>query len=121
MRHPLIVLSFALTMALALAGCNDTTSPPAGGGGTTHTITIQNFAFVAAGGSSTLTIPAGDKVQWKNLDSASHTATSDNGNTINTSTLVQNATSNAVTFSGAGTFTYHCAFHSSMMGTVIVQ
>lgn len=121
MRHRLILAPFALAAALALTGCNSKTVEPPPGGGVTHTITIQNFAFVTATGGSTLTIPAGDKVQWKNLDSASHTATSDNGNFINTGTLAQNATSTAVTFTGAATFTYHCAFHTNMLGTIIVQ
>lgn len=121
MRLHLVLVPFALAAGLALAGCNSkTTEPPAGGGGgggTTHTVTIQNFAF----SPSTLTIPAGDKVNWINMDSSAHTATSDNGNAINTGSLSNGATSTAVTFSGAGTFTYHCAFHPSMTGTIVVQ
>ena len=125
MRDRSTILVLAVAASLALAGCGKKTTeppPPGGGGtgggtGTTHTVNIQNFAFNQA----TLTIPAGDKVQWKNLDSSAHTATSDNGGAINTGSLSQNATSTAVTFSGAGTFTYHCAFHASMLGTIVVQ
>ncbi len=119
MRSRFVLAAVALGATLAVAGCKDSpTQPPAGGGsGTTHTVTIQNFAFSPA----TLTIAAGDKVVWTNRDTSPHTATSDTGNGINTGSLSKDQSSTAVTFSGAGTFTYHCAFHSGMTATIVVK
>ena len=117
MQHRIALAAIALTFVLAAAGCNSKITQPPGGGGATHTVTMHDNSF----NSASLTIPAGDKVNWTNGGGTAHTATSDNGNFINTGTLAPGATSNSVTFSGAGTFTYHCSFHAGMTGTIIVQ
>jgi plastocyanin len=77
-------------------------------------VTIQNFAF----NPSPLTVPVGSTVTWTNGDSTAHTTTSDNG-TWDSGALSQGA-SFSFTFSQAGTYTYHCAIHPYMSGTIIV-
>lgn len=81
-------------------------------------VQIQNFAF----GPDTVTIPVGTTVVWTNQDSASHTTSSDAASAVswNSGSLNQGQ-SFSFTFSTAGTFTYHCAIHPFMTGTVIVQ
>ncbi len=81
-------------------------------------VTIQGFAF----SPNSVTINVGDTVRWTNNDGATHTATSDPGapvafNTGNLTTGQQGS----ITFNTPGTYNYHCAIHSSMMATLIVQ
>lgn len=80
-----------------------------------NSVSIQNFAFSPA----TLTIKAGDKVSWTNQDSAGHSATADDSS-FDTGVLAQGQ-SGSITFSKAGTYTYHCSVHPMMKGTIIVQ
>jgi plastocyanin len=65
-------------------------------------------------------ITVGSTVTWTNTTTPTHTATSDTG-AWNTGNIASGATSRAVSFPTAGTFSYHCAIHPSMMGSVIVS
>jgi plastocyanin len=80
-----------------------------------NAVTIQNFAYSPA----TITVKVGDKITWTNQDSIGHSATADNGS-FDTGVL-QQGQSGSITFSKAGTFTYHCSVHPNMKATVIVQ
>lgn len=88
---------------------------PIAGSPRSHEVAIQNFAF----SEKSITIMKGDSIIWTNKDSASHTVTGDN-NGPSSSTLKTNEMY-SFTFNTAGTFTYHCAFHPSMKGTVLVE
>jgi hypothetical protein len=77
-------------------------------------VTIQSFAFHP----QTITIGAGDTVTWTNRDDAAHTATG-TGGSFDTGTL-QRGQSGSHTFTSAGRFSYICAIHPSMTGTVVV-
>jgi plastocyanin len=65
-------------------------------------------------------ITAGSTVTWTNATAPTHTSTSNTG-AWNTGNIAPGTTSSAVTFPTAGTFTYHCAIHPSMTGSVIVS
>lgn len=82
----------------------------------TYSVEIKNFAFAP----STLNVKVGDTVTWTNMDSASHTVTSDSGGELASSSLSRGGTYSH-TFTQAGTFEYHCSFHSGMSGKVIVE
>ncbi|MBW3668981.1 MAG: cupredoxin domain-containing protein [Actinobacteria bacterium] len=88
-----------------------TTAPPAG---PTAAITIQNFAF----SPPVLNVTAGTTVTATNRDSAPHSWTADDGS-WDSGTLGQNA-SFSHRFGRSGTFSYYCAIHPSMKGTVNV-
>lgn len=81
-------------------------------------VTIQNFAFAP----QTLTISVGTSVTWTNLDAAPHTSTSDPNSAVswNSGSLGTNG-SYSFTFTQTGTFTYHCAIHPFMQGSIVVQ
>jgi plastocyanin len=79
-------------------------------------VTIAGFAY----SPSTLTVSRGTTVTWTNNDSAPHTVTSDGSGPLNSSTLGRGA-SYSFTFTSAGTFSYHCAVHPSMHGTIVVK
>jgi plastocyanin len=67
-----------------------------------------------------VTIRAGQYVTWRNADAVAHTATADTPS-WDTGNILPGQTSGAVYFSTAGTFTYHCAIHLGMTGTVVVN
>ena len=119
-------------VVLLTTGSNNNSSPktentaPTGTTGTTETetssntpssynIEITNFAF----SPETLSIKKGDKVTWTNLDSASHTVSSDGSTELSSQPLSQGK-AYTHTFKISGTFSYHCAFHSGMKGKIIV-
>ena len=58
------------------------------------------------------------KVIWQNQDTAPHTATADDGS-FDTGTIEKGKLGSA-TFKEPGTFTYFCAIHPTMHGTVEV-
>jgi plastocyanin len=100
------------TPAPASSGANAVPSPQPSPVSNIH---IKNFAFVPA----SVTIPAGSTVRFIQDDETPHTVTAvdksfDSGN------LDQKATWKH-TFTTAGTYTYSCAYHPYMKGTVIVK
>ena len=79
---------------------------------------MENIAFVAPDGSDDVTIPLGASVEWKNLDSVSHTATSDDvpdGGDAFDSGLLGTNESFVFTPNVAGTWVYHCEVHPAQM------
>jgi plastocyanin len=77
-------------------------------------VTIKNYAFAP----QTLTVKAGTRITWTNRDSTAHTATADQGS-LDTGTI-NPAQSKTIDFQRPGTYTYHCAFHAFMTGTITV-
>ncbi len=90
---------------------NSSSSPTA-----TDKVTIQDFAF----SPSDITVKKGTTVTWTNQDSAAHTVTESDGSTGPNSGNLENGKSYSFTYNQIGTFTYHCAIHPSMAGTVKV-
>jgi plastocyanin len=70
--------------------------------------------------SITVVIGKNNTVVWTNNDPSVHTATSDTSGVFDTGNIVAGA-SVQVTLTTAGTFTYHCNYHPSMQGTIIVK
>jgi plastocyanin/mono/diheme cytochrome c family protein len=68
---------------------------------------------------SSITVHVGDSVSWTNGGPLQHTVTADDGSFD--SGLLDAGASFSFTFSTAGTFSYHCAPHPWMKGTVVVQ
>lgn len=79
------------------------------------TVNIQGNAFVP----QSVSIAEGDSIRWVNLDSVSHTSTSDTG--VWTSGSLAHNASYERGFPSQGSFAYHCEFHPSMHGTVTVS
>lgn len=108
----LVARSLLLTALLA-AACTSDRSPTTPV--QTSNVSIVNFRFDPV----TITVPVGSTVTWKNNDTVAHTSTS-NAAGWDSGTLAAGA-SFSHTFTTRGSFAYHCAFHSSMTGTVTVQ
>ena len=115
MNKKVLCLVVVLSLILLLAGCS---SANKSGGQQTqptqpNTVSIEGFQF----NPSTITINKGDTVAWINQDSAPHTVT---GSGVDSGSLGKSA-SFQHTFRDAGTFDYHCSFHSTMKGQVIIK
>jgi plastocyanin len=65
-----------------------------------------------------ITVALGDTVTWTNDSDATHSATADDGSFDAGSFAKGKSVSH--TFNTAGTFAYHCNFHSYMHGTITV-
>lgn len=88
----------------------DASAPAAGGAA----VAIAGFAFAPAA----LTVGTEVTVTWTNNDAAAHTVTADDGS-FDSTTIAPGATFTH-SFGREGTYSYHCAIHSSMTGTITV-
>jgi plastocyanin len=88
---------------------------PAGPQGANLQIWIQDNAF----SSPSANVPAGTTVYWTNQDSTTHTITSDTG--LFDSKNMSESGFFSYTFSEKGSYNYHCAIHTFMKGTIIVE
>jgi plastocyanin len=66
-----------------------------------------------------INVAAGTTVTWMNTDAVAHTSTSDG--TAWNSGIVAPGDQFSVAFQTPGRFSYHCAIHPGMVGTVVVQ
>ena len=89
-------------------GSRDTTSME-------YEILIEDFKFKP----ETVQISVGDTVTWVNMDSAPHTATSNNEGFD--SGGLSEGESFSFTFEEAGNYDYICTFHPNMKGEIIVE
>ncbi|HTX89980.1 MAG TPA: cupredoxin family copper-binding protein [Anaerolineales bacterium] len=118
-------LSFVFIVILLLAACTPKAAPtPAGtlppiqnpgSGGNPNEIAINNYTFVP----QELTVKAGTTVKWTNQDSVGHNIVADDSSWG--SALLAQGDSYSFTFTKAGTYTYHCGVHPTMVGTIIVN
>lgn len=79
-----------------------------------HRVEIRGFSFQPA----TLTLRAGDKVEWTNHDIAPHTVTDMNGDW--SSEELARHDSHVQSFDESGRFDYFCAYHPHMTARLIV-
>jgi plastocyanin len=54
------------------------------------------------------------------MDTVTHTTTSDNGDPASWNQTLAPGATFSFTFTKPGTYTYHCAIHAFMTGTIIV-
>lgn len=78
-------------------------------------VNISGFKFDPA----SITVKAGTTVTWTNQDAAAHTIVADDGSWASDS--IKQGGTYSYTFDQAGTFSYKCGVHPSMVGTVEVQ
>ena len=99
-----------------------TPSPSPSPSGPSAAVTIPMGAEVLgtrAFNPAQLSVAVGTTVTWTNTDAVSHTSTSD-ANAWNSGTVAPGGQF-SFTFPTAGTFSYHCAIHPGMVGTVVAQ
>jgi plastocyanin len=81
-----------------------------------NTVIIKDFKFQP----DSLTVNAGEIVEWKNQDIFPHTATAKDGKTFDSGHL-SNGDSWQFKPSQKGTFDYVCTLHPNMKATLIVK
>jgi plastocyanin len=119
----LAVGAVCVVVALGVAACGGDDDTDDGTGGRTGSdgatdaavVIIDDVAFT----TPDVTVTAGGTVTFDNQDAQAHTANGDGG-AFDTGTIKAGETSE-ITFDTAGTFTYFCAFHPFMKGTVTVE
>ncbi len=87
--------------------------------GSPQTIMITNSSGSYGFDPGLLTIKAGTTIIWKNVSSAPHTVTSDDGTTFDSGNMPVGG-SYHFTFTAAGSFPYHCNVHPYMRSTIVV-
>ncbi len=109
----LIVALFAAIAIIQFDSCNSSTTSPTA----LNTVTIAGTSFTP----TTLIVPKGTVVTWRNDDSKVHTATADDGNWDTKD--ISPGEAKSITFDKIGSFPYHCIYHVTMgmKGTIIVQ
>jgi len=127
LRPPALPLHTALVAlaVAALAGCGDTGDDEAGAGpsgcdgedGSTVVVEIPEFAFEP----EPVAVRACDSVAWTNGHDQAHTSTGDGAQRWSTGNLGPGDRSEPVRFEAPGTYTYLCALHPFMTGTVEVS
>jgi plastocyanin len=83
-------------------------------------ITINGNSGAMSYSPANASVKVGQTVAWRNGDSIGHTATQDGGG-FDTGTVTSGATSTPIQMMTAGTLTYHCTIHPSMVGTLTVS
>jgi plastocyanin len=102
-----------LCCALVVPGTRGTAAEPQVSPATT--IELKTFMF----SPSSVTVPVGTTVVWKNLDAEPHTVASVEGK-FRSGALDENETFR-FTFLSPGTYRYVCSIHPQMVGTVVVR
>jgi len=131
------VAALAAAAVLMLAACSSSSSSPAASSGASPAassaassaasvcsesaaagavaVTVVDFNFQPAD----ITAKTGQVITFSNTGSAPHTATLDSGQCA--TPTIQPGKSDGLTFSVAGTYTFHCSIHNQMKGTIVVS
>jgi plastocyanin len=100
-----VLAASSILALIALSGCSDS--------GASIEVGIHGNAF----DPSSVTFTSDDHVVFMNHEATTHTATADNG-AFDSGELREGEEYDV--HLEPGTYTYHCKFHSSMRGTLIV-
>ena len=125
-RHRTTATSAATAAAATLSAADGSSAPGTEAASATPAsgevgVDIADFAF----SPDPLDIAVGTKVTWTNKDSFAHTVTATGdasaADAAFDSKKLDSGNSYTYTFAKAGTFTYRCAIHNSMTGTVVAK
>jgi plastocyanin len=116
----LITGALLLISVLSLSGCQKAADPLTTDPGTVVTpganeVFISGSAFTP----EIITVAANTTITWTNKDAMTHTVTSNSG-VFSSGNMAKNATF-SFKFTTPGTYAYHCALHSTMTATVVVN
>jgi plastocyanin len=114
------VLAVCATLAAGCGGGDDgsastSAAPSTQAAGSGGTVKIADFKYDPA----TITVNAGEAVDFTNEDGAAHTATADDSS-FDTDTLDKGDTAE-VKIEKPGKYAYYCRFHAFMKGEIVVR
>ena len=111
--------SIFLFLLLSVFTLSCSSSKTTSGSVPTSTVVMSDMKFAP----ETINVSVGSTVTWHNLEDKTHTATANDGSWDTGD--VGTGGSKSITFTKAGTFKYHCRYHTvlgiGMTGTVIVE
>jgi plastocyanin len=126
----LIALAFATLLFISGCSSGGTTTTASSESPSAASSTAAASATATAAGpkisiadmkfSAPLTVTPGATVTVVNSDSVEHTVTADSGNAFNAE-VGDNGTATFTAPTQPGTYAYHCTYHPSMHGQLIVQ
>jgi plastocyanin len=122
-RKSIVLLTISFALCLAVLGLAASTSVEAQSNAVQVSIVSGASTLTTTAYSPdviTVVIGVNNTVVWKNNDNAIHTATGTNFTGFSTGNIQPGATA-SYTFNTAGTYPYHCIYHTGMVGTVIVK
>ena len=105
---------------ISTAACGSSSTPTSPTTTADVTVSIAGNLGAQSFVPNPVAMRVGQTISWKNADSITHDATQD-GSGVTTGNVSAGATSSPIMMSTAGTFTYHCAIHPGMVGTITVQ
>jgi plastocyanin len=108
-----IFMLTACTKSNDMTGSGNQNPPPSTKGANEVFIVGMSFS------PETLTVPVNTTVKWTNKDGIAHTVTSTTA--LFNSGSIGNGGTFTYTFTTAGTYSYYCAIHPTMVGEVVVQ
>jgi plastocyanin len=113
-----VLISCLAAVLLAGAGgfAAAQTAAPSAAPAAPTVVRLKNFAYVPA----TVTVKAGETVEFVNDDPVAHTVTATDAKAFDSGNMDQNAKWRH-TFAKAGTYTFLCTYHTYMKGTVVVK
>jgi plastocyanin len=119
MKRSALVVAFIAILTLPAiaiaAGSAPIAEPSSGGAQMGASVSIVDFAFQPG----YAVVSAGSTVSWYNAGAAPHTVTSSSG--VFDSGTIGSGGGFSTTFWTPGTYSYYCAIHPSMVGTIQVN
>lgn len=110
------ILLLAFSIPVMVIRCSKSSSTTnTGGNNQGNTVSMANMSFSV----TTLTVASGTTVTWTNTDNTKHTVTADDAS-FDSGDIAPGATFSHK-FTAAGSFPYHCKYHSMMVATVIAN
>jgi len=85
-----------------------------------HAKIVTNASAVGAYNPKTIVVHLGDRVAFRNSSNAPHTITADHGRGFDSGNIAIGKTW-TFTAKRAGSFSYHCVYHSLMHGKIVVK
>jgi len=118
-----VLISVSLAFCFVLLGLSLSAAPVAQSSAMQVTIVPNASTLTTTAYSQdviTVVVGVNNTVVWNNHDNVIHTATGTNFTGFNTGDIKPGASA-SYTFNTAGTYPYHCIYHTGMVGTVIVR
>lgn len=123
----IIFAAAIVALSLIASGCSDSTDSGSPVAPTPPTPTTSNgivtINIVRDNGAQSFspnpaTLPAGQMVVWRNVDSITHRVVLNSGS-LDTGDLAAGASSQPMSIN-TGSGPYHCSIHPSMVGTIVL-
>ncbi len=120
MRIRVALASLLVGLSFGCSSSPSMTSPtPSGSGTAVSIVSGASTLTTTAYAPNPISVAVGGTVTWTNNDSTTHTSVA-NGGAWNSGSIAPGGMF-SMTFSSAGSFSYHCSIHPGMVGTVTVQ